>query len=125
MEAVLEKALQRRERLEGQSREYEELRANLQLLEDSGTEGFKSLVNLGCDFFMQAKVEDCSRVMVQLGAGVVAEMTHAEALRFIEAKQRALHISTQACAEECAALAAVIKAAMAPRPVSSTTNDVR
>ena len=87
-------------------------RTNIAMLRDTGAESFKSLVNIGRDFFLQAKVADCSRVVVTLGAGVAVEMTHDEALAFIDSKQVALQASVQASVEHCAALSAQVRRAL-------------
>ena len=109
---LLQQAVTRRQHLEELAMQYEQLRTNIAMLRDTGAESFKSLVNIGRDFFLQAKVADCSRVVVTLGAGVAVEMTHDEALAFIDSKQVALQASVQASVEHCAALSAQVRRAL-------------
>ena len=109
---LLQEAVARRQHLEEMAMQYEQLRTNIAMLRDTGAESFKSLVNVGRDFFVQAKVADCSHVVVTLGAGVAVEMTHDEALAFIDSKQYALQASVQASAEHCAALSLQVRRAL-------------
>ena len=81
--------LQRR-RLEDESAKYEELRNNVQMLRENEVTDFKSLVNVGRDFFVQAKVGQTETLIVVLGAGVSAELSRDEVLAFVDAKQRVL-----------------------------------
>ncbi|KAJ3179705.1 hypothetical protein HDU85_004704 [Gaertneriomyces sp. JEL0708] len=47
-------------------------------------------MDIGCEFFMQAKILDTSKVVINLGAGYHVEMTLDEAIRFIDEKERRL-----------------------------------
>ena len=51
----------------------------------------KSLVNLGSDYFVQAKVPDTSHIFVEVGLGFHAQFTLDEALEFIEEKMKHLN----------------------------------
>ncbi|XP_062282848.1 protein UXT [Scomber scombrus] len=65
---------------------YLQLKNTIQSLQDAGSKQLKTDVDLGCNFFVQAEVEDASRIFVAVGYGFFVEMTHDEALRFIEKK---------------------------------------
>uniref|UniRef100_A0A3Q4M2T7 Ubiquitously-expressed, prefoldin-like chaperone n=1 Tax=Neolamprologus brichardi TaxID=32507 RepID=A0A3Q4M2T7_NEOBR len=54
--------------------------------DEAGSQQLKTDVDLGCNFYVQAEVEDSSRMFVAVGYGFFVEMTHDEALRFIEKK---------------------------------------
>lgn len=59
-------------------------------------------VDIGCSFFCQAEVPDASRVFVCLGMGIFTELTHPEAIEFIDKKQELLktridHMSMYDC----------------------------
>ena len=115
-EHVLREAVARRQRLEELAMQYEQLRTNIATLRDVGVEaGFKSLVNIGRDFFVQAKVEDSSRIVVTVGAGVAVEMTREEAIAFIEVKQKSLQSAVNASARHCAELAALVRHSIHPQ----------
>lgn len=48
------------------------------------------LADVGCHNFVQAELVDPSTVYVNIGAGVVAPLTHAEAFAFLAKKERLL-----------------------------------
>lgn len=83
--------MRQRKKLEDESMKYEELRNNICMLRDNGVAEFKSLVNVGRDFFVQARVQQSEMLVVVLGAGVSMELSREEVLLFVDAKQRALH----------------------------------
>lgn len=87
----LEEMVRQRKKLEDESMKYEELRNNIRMLRDNGVAEFKSLVNVGRDFFVQARVQQSEILVVVLGAGVSMELSREEVLLFVDAKQRALH----------------------------------
>ena len=66
----------------------------------------ESMVNLGHEFFVKAKIPDTSRICVQVGLGFVVEFTHDEALEFLKLKEEQLN--TQA--ERLSKIAGEIKA---------------
>ncbi|KAG7220380.1 hypothetical protein INR49_018218 [Caranx melampygus] len=69
----------------------EVLRRDLQrAMQESGSQRLKTDVDLGCNFYVQADVEDSSRIFVAVGYGFFVEMTYDEALRFIEKKTKQL-----------------------------------
>lgn len=62
----------------------------------------KTMVDLGCNFYSQACIPDPSRVCVAVGFGVFVELSHDEALKFIDKKvahlnKKANELTEQAC----------------------------
>ena len=47
----------------------------------------KTMINIGCDFYMQASVPSTDRVCVDVGLGVHVDFSRAEALTFIEERE--------------------------------------
>lgn len=66
----------------------------------------KTMVDLGCNFYAQARVPDPSRVCVAVGFGVFVEFSHREGLQFIDKK--VAHLNKKA--EDLTAKACQIKA---------------
>jgi len=61
---------------------------------ESGEKKYKSLetkVDLGCNFYANAVVEDPSRIFMAIHYGFYLEMTHDEAFKFIEKKVKLLN----------------------------------
>ncbi len=67
------------------------------------------MVNLGKDFYVQARVPDTSRVHVNVGLGFHAEMTLDEALAFAAAREKQLGEQAEALTARAARLKAHIK----------------
>lgn len=63
-------------------------------------------VDLGCNFYANAQITDPSKIFIAIGYGFFLEMTHPEALKFIEKKTKVLNNS----ADELRVKACEIKA---------------
>merc|ERR1740139_1119293 len=91
IEAVLRKELQAS--LDDFRSKYElleqcrELRRNIGLLIEGDVKELETMVELGCQFFVRAKVPDTSRIFVDVGLGFQLEMPLAEAAEFLEQKE--------------------------------------
>lgn len=76
--------------------EYLQLRNVIEKLMDGGVPhtGLKTMVDMGCNFYAQARVPDASHVFVAIGFGFFLEFTLSEALEFIDKK--VAHLSGRA-----------------------------
>ena len=83
-----------------------ELRNNVKMLQEQKKTSLKTMVNLGSDFYVQAKVPDTSKIYVSIGLGFHAELTLDETVTFCT--QREAHYTAQA--EEFTERAAKLKA---------------
>ena len=83
-------AIRRKEALLGEINDYQELAGNIDLLQRqhaaAGHTELKTMVDVGSDCFVQAKVEDSSRLFVHVAMGFQLEMTLDEALAFTGVK---------------------------------------
>mmetsp|Transcript_11978 Transcript_11978/g.35448 ORF Transcript_11978/g.35448 Transcript_11978/m.35448 type:complete len:171 (-) Transcript_11978:67-579(-) len=70
--------------------EYRILREQLEQMDTLGLDRLKLRVNLGGDFFAQARVDDASTVFVNVGLGFHAELSRAEARAFCARKEAQL-----------------------------------
>ncbi len=68
-----------------------ELRSKLELIKQNEMRTLTSQVNLGSNFYCQAKVKDTSKVIIEVALGFLVEFTIGEALEFIEVKERHLN----------------------------------
>ena len=80
----------------------------IQTLNPKGGE-LKTQVDLGCNFFCQAKVPDSSRIFVCVGYGFFVEFTLDEALKFIEKKCEQLTRKSEQLGRDSAKIKAHIK----------------
>ncbi|XP_056452027.1 protein UXT [Gadus chalcogrammus] len=105
----LQKVLEQRDGVYEKISQYLQLKNTIQRLQESGDSELKTEVDLGCHFYVQAHVEDSSRVFVAVGYGFFVEMSHAEALRFIEKKTRQLNAFTELLTKDSAKIKANIR----------------
>ena len=81
---------------------YLQLRNVIDRLQGGGvpSTGLKSMVDLGCNFYTQARVHDASKVFVAVGFGFFVEFTHNEALQFIDKKVAQLNAKAEVLTEQ-------------------------
>lgn len=51
--------------------------------------GFKTQLNLGCNFFMEASVTDTSKLLINIGSNIFLEFTIDEAYKYLDARIKA------------------------------------
>ncbi|OQR78483.1 protein UXT-like [Tropilaelaps mercedesae] len=103
-----------RDKLCDQTGEYLQLRTAIERLqEDCKTnKKLRTQVDIGCNFFCQAEVPDATKVFVLLGMGIFIELTHSEALEFIDKKQALFKTRIDHMSEQCAEVKARIQMAL-------------
>ena len=52
-----------------------------------GKKELRTKVDLGCNFFVQAEIDDCSKINVHLGSGLYAELSHDDLFDFCNKKR--------------------------------------
>lgn len=105
----LQKVLDQRDSVYEKISQYLQLKNTIQSLQESGSQRLKTDVDLGCNFYVQAEVEDASRIFVAVGYGFFVEMTHDEALRFIEKKTSQLTAFTEQLTKDASKIKANIR----------------
>ncbi|XP_059500300.1 protein UXT [Stegostoma tigrinum] len=87
----LKKVLEQRDEIYEKIAQHLQLKNVIERLQESDSEGLKMEVDLGCNFYLQAKVPDASMIFVSIGYGFFVELTFSEALRFLEKKTQHLN----------------------------------
>ncbi|XP_035692906.1 protein UXT homolog [Branchiostoma floridae] len=84
----LQKTLDSRDEIYAKMSEYLQLKTNIERMQevDFPKGELRTKVDLGCNFYVQAKVPDVSKIFVAVGFGFYVEFTHSEALKFIDKK---------------------------------------
>lgn len=109
----LHKVLSQRERVCDEVAEYNQLLTTVKLLtERLGEKTLKTMIDLGCNFYCHAKVENCSTIVVAVGLGFYLEMTLEEASVFIGQKVSDLTQRADKCSEQVAQINGRIKLVM-------------
>ncbi|KAM9828617.1 protein UXT isoform X1 [Syngnathus typhle] len=78
-------------------------------IQETDSHHLKADVDLGCNFYVQAEVEDSSKIFVLVGFGFFLEMDHAEALHFIDKKTSQLTAFTDQLTKDSAKIKANIR----------------
>ncbi|KAF3696332.1 Protein UXT Ubiquitously expressed transcript protein [Channa argus] len=105
----LQKVLEQRDAVYEKISQYLQLKNTIQSLQDSGSKQLKTDVDLGCNFYVQAEVDDSSRIFVAVGYGFFVEMDYDEAVRFIEKKTSQLTAFTEQLTKDSAKIKANIR----------------
>ncbi|XP_069033873.1 protein UXT [Embiotoca jacksoni] len=105
----LQKVIEQRDLVYEKISQYLQLKNTIQSLKEAESPRLKTDVDLGCNFYVQAEVEDASRIFVAIGFGFFVEMTYDEALRFIEKKTSQLTAFTEQLTKDSAKIKANIR----------------
>eukprot|EP01125_Pyxidicula_operculata_P007953 TRINITY_DN2681_c1_g1_i8.p1 TRINITY_DN2681_c1_g1~~TRINITY_DN2681_c1_g1_i8.p1 ORF type:complete len:151 (-),score=12.14 TRINITY_DN2681_c1_g1_i8:18-470(-) len=87
----LDKVLERRDHVYDEIAKYLEVKSAVVRMKESQEKSLKTLVNLGHEFFVQAKVPDASRIIIEVGLGFYVEYALDEALAFLDMKEEQLN----------------------------------
>nr|XP_011427760.2 protein UXT homolog [Crassostrea gigas] len=111
LKADLSQVIEQRDRLYGEVAEYLQLKTVIEKIKESNfkSDGLKTKVDLGCNFYVQANVPDASMIYVKVGFGFFLEMTHDEALAFIEKKVAMINSKIEVLTKDAAKIKAHIK----------------
>ncbi|XP_037070830.1 protein UXT homolog isoform X2 [Pollicipes pollicipes] len=106
----LKKLLDRRDGVYENIAHHLELRNTINTLQKAQVDKkpLKTKVDLGCNFYCSAKIDDPSRIFVRIGFGFYLEMTHTEALKFIAQRVEALERQAQLLGQNAVAVRAKI-----------------
>ncbi|KAK2850929.1 hypothetical protein Q5P01_007205 [Channa striata] len=105
----LQKVLEQRDGVYEKISQYLQLKNTILSLQNLDSKQLKTDVDLGCNFYVQAEVDDFSRVFVAVGYGFFVEMNHNEALRFIDKKTSQLTAFTEQLTKDSAKIKANIR----------------
>ncbi|KAH3738652.1 hypothetical protein DPMN_045291 [Dreissena polymorpha] len=109
----LKRILEQRDDIYGQIAEYLQLKTTIEQIKGAGIkEDLKTKVDLGCNFYVQAKVADPQKVFVFVGFGFFVEMTLDEALKFIEKRTKFLTEHTEHLTQDANSVKANIRIVM-------------
>ena len=108
----LKACLEQRDKIYEESAEYLSLKNSIEAIKladlDQG-QPLETKVDLGCNFYAKAKVKNPQKVFVDIGLGFYLELSHDEALTFIEKKTKLLDKKASNLTEESSKIKANIK----------------
>uniref|UniRef100_A0A023EGT7 Putative lethal 2 35cc n=1 Tax=Aedes albopictus TaxID=7160 RepID=A0A023EGT7_AEDAL len=77
-------------RLNAEIMEYVQLKNMIENIQENASDGFKTQVNIGGNFFMKAKADRVERILVDVGLKHFVEFSLEEALKFVDMKVKVL-----------------------------------
>lgn len=88
----LKKIDQHLQRVNSEIVEFSQIKHTLELLQNTSDfpDGFKTQVDVGCNFFIEAKVTDTSSMLFDIGLNHFLEFTKEESEKFVELRIKAL-----------------------------------
>lgn len=89
--------------------EYNQLKQTIAAIQNDLGKSLKTQVNIGGDFFMQAKVPNTEKILVNVGCNVYLELTLEEAAKFGQMKINILEKQAEVIREEVCKIKAHIK----------------
>eukprot|EP00345_Euplotes_harpa_P008998 CAMPEP_0168354616 /NCGR_PEP_ID=MMETSP0213-20121227/24010_1 /TAXON_ID=151035 /ORGANISM="Euplotes harpa, Strain FSP1.4" /LENGTH=155 /DNA_ID=CAMNT_0008366567 /DNA_START=16 /DNA_END=479 /DNA_ORIENTATION=- len=81
---------------------YVNLKNTIEMLNEQGVKSTRMQVDMGCNFYVQAEVEDTDTLIVDIGKGIFVELTRKQALSVCEQKQTNYEKSINALKEKMA-----------------------
>ncbi|NP_001297892.1 protein UXT isoform X2 [Esox lucius] len=105
----LERVLKQRDEVYEKIAQYVQLKNTIESLKEPEMRGLKTEIDIGCNFYVQAHVEDSSKIFVAVGYGFFVELTHSEALKFIAKKTNQLIAHTEVLTKDSAKIKANIR----------------
>lgn len=92
--------------------EFVQLKNLIEQIKEHMNDGFKTQVNIGGNFFMQAKVPNTEKILVNIGLNHYMELTLDEAMKFCEVKIKNLQKDSDVIREKSIETRANIKLAL-------------
>ncbi|KAF9947994.1 hypothetical protein BGZ65_008383 [Modicella reniformis] len=105
----LKEALDSRDAVYDQISDYLKLAKDIEVIKSNGLTEMKTQVDLGSNFYVQAKIPDTKHIFVNVGFGFHAELTLDEALTFITKKEAFLQKKADMYTKKAAQIRAHIK----------------
>ncbi|KAH8398496.1 hypothetical protein KR215_007577, partial [Drosophila sulfurigaster] len=92
--------------------EYVQLKNTLQTFDEHMPDGYKTQVNIGSNIFMQARVKQMDKILVNVGKEVYLEMSMEEAIKFSDVRIKILTKQADVVRDESVKKRTLIKLAL-------------
>ncbi|KAF9417835.1 hypothetical protein BGZ94_009855 [Podila epigama] len=105
----LQDALDARNVIYDQISEYLKLAKDIEIIKSNGLKEMKTQVDIGSNFYVQAKIPDTQYIYVSVGFGFYTQLTLDEALTFISKKETQLNKKAEVYTQKASKIRAHIK----------------
>ncbi|KAH8378236.1 hypothetical protein KR093_010318 [Drosophila rubida] len=92
--------------------EYMQLKNTLQTFDEHMPDGYKTQLNIGSNIFMQARVKEMDKILVNVGKDVYLEMSMQEAINFSDVRIKILTKQADVVRDESIKKRTLIKLAL-------------
>ena len=105
----LKHVLEERDKIYDEIAEYMKLQTSIERLKTIETRPIKEMIDVGCNFYMQAEVKNTDFIFVDIGMRLHVQMTFDEALRFLKKKIEQLTVKSEHLTDKSVDIKARIK----------------
>ncbi|XP_063690658.1 protein UXT-like isoform X3 [Bolinopsis microptera] len=105
----LNHVLEERDKIYDEVAEYMKLQTSIERLKTIDSRPIKEMIDVGCNFYMQAEVKNTDYIYVDVGMGLHVQLTFDEALRFLKKKIDQLTVKSEHLTEKSVDIKARIK----------------
>ncbi|CAI2185505.1 8002_t:CDS:2 [Funneliformis geosporum] len=109
LEVDLKQTWDLRDKIYEEISDYIKLKNHIELIKSNNLKELKTMVDLGSNFYCQAKVPDTTYIYVNVGFGFHVQFTLDEAIGFIEKKEKLLQKKSDQYTRDVAKINAHIK----------------
>ena len=105
----LKHVLSERDKIYDEIAEYMKLQTSIERLNTIERRPIKQMIDVGCNFYMQAEVKNTDFIFVDIGMGLHVQMKFDEALRFLKKKIDQLTVKSEHLTDKSVDIKARIK----------------
>ena len=105
----LKHVLEERDKIYDEIAEYMKLQTSIERLKTVETRPIKEMIDVGCNFYMQAEVKNTEFIYVDVGMGLHVQLTFEEALKFLKKKIDQLTVKSERLTDKSVDIKARIK----------------
>ena len=105
----LKHVLEERDKIYDEIAEYMKLQTSVERLSTVQSRPIKEMIDVGCNFYMQAQVKDTEFIFVDVGMGLHVQLTFEEALKFLKKKIDQLTVKSELLTDKSVDIKARIK----------------
>ncbi|KYR01139.1 prefoldin alpha subunit family protein [Tieghemostelium lacteum] len=94
LQVDLDRSIQNKAKILEDLESYLDLKSNIELIQENQLKEMKTMINLGCECYVKAKVPDTTMINVNVGLDIYVQYSLDDALKFIETRE--IYLSKQA-----------------------------
>ncbi|CAK9291563.1 unnamed protein product [Gordionus sp. m RMFG-2023] len=109
LKSNLKKLNEAREKINGKIENYVQTKDMIQTLQANDMKEIKIRTDIGCNFYMKAKIKNAEYIYIDIGLGLFAQMKLNEAASFIDKKVKLLDDRVEVINQDMCKVSALIR----------------